>query len=81
MAADWLEGRDQLGRDVFGRGQAEGAGQCGLGGGGYHGLAEAVWPRSGYRQNGTVYWMPGAPFWSVSDAAEQVRAMLPLIGE
>ncbi len=32
--ADWLEGRGQLGRDVFGRGQADGQGSYGRGGSG-----------------------------------------------
>ncbi len=48
-AADWLEGRDQLGRDVFGRGQADGAGVVRAGGPGTSPLCcGRAWSRSGY---------------------------------
>ncbi len=82
-AADWLEGRGQLDRDVFGRGQAEGAGvvraertgditallrAC---------LAVIRLPAD----SGALYRVPGPPFWSMADAAERIRAMLPVIGE
>ena len=82
-AADWLEGRDQLGRDVFGRGQTDGAGSvrarrtgditallraC---------LAAIRLPA----EAGALYRVPGPPFWSLADAVERIRAMLPLLEE
>ncbi len=30
---------------------------------------------------GALYRVPGPPFWSVADAAERIRAMLPEVGE
>ena len=82
-AADWLDRRDQVGRDVFARGQADGAGSnraeragdvtallraC---------LAAIRLPA----EAGALYRVPGPPVWSVADAAARIRAMLPLVGE
>ena len=82
-AADWLEGREQLGQVVFARGQAdeprvvraERTGDitallraC---------LAAIRLPA----EAGALYRVPGPPFWSVADAAARIRAMLPEVGE
>ncbi len=82
-AADWLEGREQLGRDVFTRGQADGAGVV---------RAERTGDITALlraclvairlpAEAGALYRVPGPPFWSVANAAARIRAMLPLIGE
>ena len=82
-AADWLEGREQLGQVVFARGQADGPRvvraertgditallrAC---------LAAIRLPA----EAGALYRVPGPPFWSVADAAARIRAMLPEVGE
>ncbi len=82
-AADWLEGRAQLGRDVFGRGQTDGAGVVRAGRTGditalLRACLVAIRLPAGA---GALYRVPGPPFWSVADAAERIRNMLPLIGE
>ena len=82
-AADWLEGRDQLGRDVFGRGQADGAEVVRAGRtGDITALLRACLVAIRLpAEAGTLYRVPGPPFWSSTDAAAQIRVMLPLLGE
>ena len=82
-AADWLEGRAQLGRDVFGRGQPDGAGVVRAGRtGDITALLRACLVAIRLpAEAGARYRVPGPPFWSVADAAERIRAMLPLLGE
>ena len=58
-AADWLEGRGQLGRDVFGRGQADGAGgRAGWADRGHYGVAAGVSGR-GTPSGGSRCALPG----------------------
>ncbi len=82
-AADWLEGRGQLGRDVFGRGQPDGAGVVRAGRtGDITALLRACLVVIRLpAEAGALYRVPGPPFWSVADAAERIRAMLPLLGK
>ncbi len=82
-AADWLEGRGQLGRDVFGRGQADGAGVVRAGRtGDITALLRACLAAIRLPADaGALYRVPGPPFWSMADAAARIRAMLPLIEE
>ena len=82
-AVDWPEGRGQLGRDVFARGQADGAGAVRAGRtGDITALLRACLVAIRLPgEAGGRYRVPGPPFWSVADAAERIRAMLPEIGE
>ena len=82
-AADWLEGRGQLGRDVFARGQADGAGVVRAGRtGDVTALLRACLVAVRLpAEAGALYRVPGPPFWSVADAAALIRAMLPGLGE
>ena len=82
-AADWLERRGQLGRDVFGRGQTDGAGvvQAGRTGDVTALLRACLVAVRLPAEAGALYRVPGPPFWSVADAVERIRAMLPLLGE
>ncbi len=82
-AADWLEGRDQLGREVFGRGQADAAGvvRAGRTGDVTALLRACLTAIRLSAEAGALYRVPGPPSWSVTDAAERIRAMLPLLGE
>ena len=82
-AADWLEGRGQLGRDVFGRGQPDGAGNVRAGRtGDITALLRACLIAIRLpAEAGALYRVPGPPFWSMADAAERIRAMLKLVGE
>ena len=82
-AADWLEGRAQLGRDVFGRGQTDGAGVVRVGRtGDVTALLRACLVAIRLpAEAGARYRVPGPPFWSVADAAERIRAMLPEVGK
>ena len=82
-AADWLEGRAQLGRDVFGRGQTDGAGVVRAGRtGDVTALLRACLVAIRLpAEAGALYRVPGPPFWSVADAAERIRAMLPTLGK
>ncbi len=81
-AADWLETRPQLGRDVFARGpdgktgvpRAQRVGDitallraC---------LAAIRLPA----EAGALPWGPGPPFWTVADAARRIRRLLPTLG-
>ncbi len=81
--ADWLEGRAQLGRDVFARGQTDGAGVVRVGRTGHvTALLRACLVAIRLpAEAGARYRVPGPPFWSVADAAERIRAMLDLVGE
>ena len=81
-AADWLEARSQLGREVFARGQTDAKGTAGAARkGDLTALLRACLaairlpPDAGER-----FRVPGPPFWSVSDAAARIRAMLVLMG-
>ena len=82
-AADWLEGRGQLGRDVFGRGHPEGTGVVRAGRtGDITALLRACLVAIRLpAEAGARYRVPGPPFWSVTDAAARIRAMLPEVGE
>ncbi len=82
-AADWLEGRGQLGRDVFGRGQAGGAEVVRAGRtGNITALLRACLVAIRLpAEAGALYRVPGPPFWTVADAAARIRAMLPDLGE
>ena len=81
-AADWLEGRAQLGRDVFARGQPVEAGVVRAGRtGDITALLRACLAAIRLPPDaGALFRVPGPPFWSVADAAERIRAMLPLLG-
>jgi segregation and condensation protein A len=80
--ADWLERRDQVGRDVFTRGTFDGAGAgkaprtmdftallraC---------LAAIQLPPDA----GSLYRVPALPPWSMGDAVARIRALLPTVG-
>ena len=82
-ATDWLEGRGQLGCDVFGRGQPDGAGVVRAGRtGDITALLRACLAAIRLPvEAGALYRVPGPPFWSVADAATRIRAMLPFLGE
>ena len=82
-AADWLEGRAQLGCDVFGRGQTDGAGVVRVGRtGDVTALLRACLVAIRLpAEAGALYRVPGPPFWSLADAAERIQAMLPMLGE
>ena len=81
-AADWLERRCQLGRDLFGRGQADGAWGVRAGRtGDITALLRACLVAIRLpAKAGALFRVPGPPFWSVADAAERIRAMLPEVG-
>ena len=82
-AADWMQGREQLSHDVFGRGQPDGAGVVRAG------RTEDITALLRAclvairlpAEAGALYRAPGPPFWSMADATERIRAMLPLLGE
>ncbi len=82
-AADWLEGRGQLDRDVFARGQADGAEVIRAGRtGDVTALLRACLVAVRLpAEAGALYRVSGPPFWSVADAAALIRAMLPGLGE
>ena len=82
-AAAWLEARSQLGRDVFTRGQADENGTVRAGrAGDITALLRACLVAIQLPPDaGALFRVPGPPFWSVSDAAERIRAMLPMSGE
>ena len=82
-AADWLEMREQLGCEVFTRGQADRNGSQRIGrAGDITALLRACLAAIRLPPDaGALFRVPGPPFWSVSDAAERIRKMLPLIGE
>ncbi len=79
LAADWLEGRVQLSRDVFARGKADGAGVVRAGRtGDVTALLRACLVAIRLpAEAGALYRVPGPLFWSVADAAARIRAMLP----
>ncbi len=87
-AADWLERRDQLGRDVFRRGQVQRghAGEAGTVSARRTGditallracLAAIRLPADAAER----YLGPLPPFWSPADAAARIRAVLPAMGQ
>ena len=82
-AADWLERRAQIGRDVLARGQADGAGGVRAGrAGDVTALLRACLTAIRLpAEAGALYRVPGPPVWSVADAAARIRAMLPLVRE
>ncbi len=82
-AADWLETRSQLGRDVFNRGQADEDGPLRAGRtGDTTALLRACLVAIRLPPDADeLFRVPGPPFWSVSDAAGRIRDMLPFIGE
>ena len=82
-AADWLEARSQLGREVFVRGQTDENGTVRAGrAGDITALLRACLVAIQLPPDAAgLFRVPGPPFWSVSDAAARIREMLPLIGE
>ena len=82
-AANWLEGRRQLGRDVFTRGQADENGTLRAGrAGDITALLRACLVAIRLPPDaGGLFRVPGPPFWSVSDAVERIREMLPFVGQ
>ena len=82
-AADWLEARPQLGREVFGRGvtDADGAPR-GARSGDITALLRACLAALRVPADaGALYRAPGPPFWSVLDAVARLRGMLPTLEE
>ena len=81
--ADWLERSGQLGCDVFARGQMDGAGVVRAGRtGDVTALLRACLATIQLPADAAaLYRAPRPPFWSMADAAERIRAMLPLLGE
>jgi segregation and condensation protein A len=82
-AADWLERRIQLGRDVFGRGQVDGAGVVRAGrAGDITALLRACLAAIRLPPDaGAAFRVAGPPFWSAADAAERIRDILPNLGQ
>lgn len=84
-AADWLEQRPQLGRDVFGRGQAGDARRAKggrTGGGDVTALLRACLVALRLPADAAVrYRVPAAPFWTMGDAVSRIRHLLPTLGE
>ncbi len=80
-AVDWLEQRVQLGRDVFGRGQADANAPSPAGRtGDITGLLRACLVAIRLPADaGSLYQVPQRPFWSVSDATQRIRKMLPTL--
>ena len=81
-AADWLDGRCQLGRDVFARGQPEAAGQRSGRVGDITGLFRAClvalqlpWDAE------SAFRPPAVPPWTVAQATARIRALLPAAPE
>ena len=68
---------------MFGRGQDDGAGGARAGRtGDITALLRACLVAIRLpAEAGALYRVPGPPFWSVADAAERIRGMLPLLGE
>jgi segregation and condensation protein A len=82
-AVAWLEARDQLGCHVFARGVADSTGTGRVERrGDITALLRACLAaiRLPADAEGPLR-VAGPPFWSVSDATERIRAMLPLIGD
>ena len=82
-AADWLEARGQLDRDVFRRGQPDGAGvvRAGRTGDITALLRACLVAMRLLADAGALYQVPALPFWSVADAAARIRAMVLPVGE
>lgn len=82
-AADWLDARPQVGREVFLRGQADAEGIVRRGRTGditallRACLAALQLPAEAE----AMYRVPGPPFWSVLDAVMRIRGLLPQVGE
>lgn len=79
-AADWLDRRVLLGRDVFSRG-ASGDGVRGGRTGDVVGLLRACLVALALPADSAVYRIPAPPFWSVSQASARIRSVLPELGE
>ena len=82
-AADWLDNRARLGRDVFGRGQGSDKRRVRAGRtGDVTALLRACLVALQLPpEAGTLFRVPAAPFWSVADAVARIRTMLPGVGE
>ncbi len=76
-------GQGPVGRDVFARGQPNGAGvvRAGRTGDVMALLRACLVALRLSAEAGAFYRVPGPPFWTVADAAERIRAMLDLAGE
>ncbi len=81
-AADWLQGRAQLGHDVFRRGTADAAERVRAGRvGDITALLRACLAAIRLPLDaGALYQVPGPPLWSVAEAAERIQRLLPLLG-
>ncbi len=82
-AADWLERRTQLGRDVFARGLSEEASPAKRGrAGDVTGLLRACLVALALPADaGAAYRVPAQPFWTTADAVARIRDLLPTLGE
>jgi len=83
-AADWLERRPQLGRDVFGRGQAGEARRAkgGRTGGDVTALLRACLVALRLPADAAArYRVPAAPLWTMGEAVSRIRRLLPTLGE
>ena len=82
-AADWLDNRARLGRDVFGRGRtgAHGTARAGRSGDVTALLRACLVALRLPPEAGTLLRVPAPPFWSVADAVARIRTMLPGVGE
>ncbi|WP_158741978.1 ScpA family protein [Acidisphaera sp. L21] len=81
---DWLEQRPQLGRDVFAPGRAGETGPVKVAGrsGDVTALLRACLAAIRLPPDASArYRVPGAPFWSVSNAIDRFRQVLPGLGE
>ena len=82
-AVDWLDARAQLGRDVFTNGKPDEYGAVrARRAGDITALLRACLVSIRLLPDASgLFRVPGPPFWSVADAAERIRARLPLVGE
>ena len=81
-AADWLDGRCQLGRDVFARGQPEAAGQRSGRVGDITGLFRACLVALQLQWDAeAAYRPPAVPPWTVAQATARIRRMLAELPE
>ncbi len=83
VAADWLDRRTQLGRNVFARGRSDAASPAQRGrAGDVTGLLRACLVALALpAEAGAAYRAPAKPFWTTTDAVARIRAWLPTPGE
>ncbi len=82
-AADWMDRRTQLGRNVFARGRSNVASPAQRGrAGDVTGLLRACLVALALpAEAGAAYRAPAKPFWTTADAVARIRAWLPTLGE